>query len=169
MGNIGRKVAKLADAFGMQVSYWDQKQHDLSYHFAELSEILQQSDVITLHLPLTPVTKSLINESALNSMQAHTLLINTARGGIIDQKALVAALQSDQIGGFAADVLAEEPPDPEDPLFTLPNVLITPHSASLTASTFNEMCVLTVQNTISLLDGQSINPLYIFNAEALNA
>ena len=167
MGNIGKKVAKLASAFGVKVIYWSASQQSLPYVARCLSEVLQQADLISLHLPLTDQTRHLINREALEKMRPHALLINTARGGIIDQKALTDALSQGTIGGFAADVLEEQPPAPDDPLLRMPNVLITPHSASLTKRTYNEMCLITVKNIISLLSGDSIEEHYIFNRDKL--
>ncbi|MEO0469316.1 MAG: NAD(P)-dependent oxidoreductase [Bacteroidota bacterium] len=167
MGNIGRKVAKLADAFGMEVMYWDQKKQDVPFPMIERDTLFQTADIISLHLPLTNTSRHLIDQTALDMMQSHCLLINTARGQIVDQQALTQALQQQKIGGFAADVLETEPPIADDPLFQLPNVLITPHSASLTATTFNEMCIQTVQRVIALLAGQNIDPIFVSNHTAI--
>ncbi len=163
MGNIGKRVAKLAAAFGMQVVYWDQAPQVLPYRFLTLEALLGCADIISIHLPLTPETRYLINRDTLALMQHHALLINTARGGIVEQAALIRALETGQIGGFAADVLTVEPPPSDSPLLQMSNVLITPHAASLTARTYNEMCVLTVQNTLALLAGKMIEEWYIFN------
>lgn len=167
MGNIGKKVARLAGVFGMDIIYWDAMKQSLPYPALSLNEVLQQADLISLHLPLTGDTRNLINREALAMMQSHALLINTARGEIIEQEALTEALRQGQLGGFAADVLATEPPAADDPLPALPNVLITPHSASLTARTYNEMCVVTVRNTLDLLRGKEIEERYVFNRKAL--
>ncbi|PHN03382.1 2-hydroxyacid dehydrogenase [Flavilitoribacter nigricans] len=168
LGNIGKKVARLASAFGMSVVYWDaHKQEGVDYHFLPLEELLYQSDIMSLHLPLVPGTHQLIDEKAFGRMRPNAILINTSRGEVIDQQALIKALDRKLIAGFGADVLAVEPPATDDPLLQMDNVLITPHSASLTARTYNEMCVLTVQNTIDLLDGKAINQKYIFNHKEL--
>jgi phosphoglycerate dehydrogenase-like enzyme len=110
----------------------------------------------------------LIGRKTLDQLPGHALLINTARGELIDQAALVEALEEGRLGGFAADVLAEEPPPPDSPLLQLPNVLITPHSASLTARTYNEMCVTTVNNALALLAGQPVEEKYIFNRSLIS-
>lgn len=168
LGNIGKKVARLATAFGMHIIYWDQaEQPGVEYTFLSLEEVLRRSDLISLHLPLVPATEKLINASSLQLMQPHALIVNTSRGGVIDQEALLHALQKEQIGGFGADVLDQEPPAENDPLLLLDNVLITPHSASLTARTYNEMCVVTVRNTLDLLRGESIDERFIFNRKDL--
>jgi D-3-phosphoglycerate dehydrogenase len=168
LGDIGTRVAQLASAFGMQVLYWNKTQKETPYQQASLAELFQQSDVLSLHLPLTEETKHLLDEKAFAQMQAHALIINTARGAIIEKSALVAALQNNQIAGFAADVLDIEPPASDDPLLDMSNVLITPHSASLTATTYTEMCVLTAQNTVDLLNNKSIDNRYIFNQSQLS-
>lgn len=168
LGDIGKKVAQLATAFGMSVIYWGQEaKAGINYPFCSLDDILSQSDIVSLHLPLVPATRHLLNREAFRKMRPHALIINTARGAILDDAALLEALQTGEIGGFAADVLVTEPPVADDPLLALDNVLITPHSASLTARTYNEMCVVTVQNTVDLLHGKAIDSKYIFNRNQL--
>lgn len=168
MGNIGKKVARLATAFGMQVVYWRSRQpQELPYPALELEELLRQSDIVSVHLPLTEDTRHLLDRAGLAKMQPHALLINTARGDIIDQQALTEALRMERLAGFAADVLAVQPPAADDLLLQMPQVLVTPHAASLTARTYNDMCVLTVQNTLALLAGDPINDKYIFNLDNL--
>ena len=163
MGNIGQKVALLAKAFGMEVRYWNRSPKIVDCSYEDLSTLLAQSDVLSLHLPFTPETAGFLNEERLKSIKKGALLLNTSRGELIDQAALTEALAEGHLGGFAADVLAQEPPAKEEPLIAFPNVLITPHTASLTALTFDEMCVLTVQNTLDFLTGKSINEKYIYN------
>jgi D-3-phosphoglycerate dehydrogenase len=167
MGNIGKRVARLAAAFGMNVIYWNRSVQDVSYAFLTMDEVLQQSDVLSLHLPYTKETGTLISEVQLALVKPGAQLINTARGQLIDHEALLAALNSGQLSGFAADVLPEEPPVKGFPIVRHPNVLVTPHSGSLTASTFRKMCVLTVQNVASVLGGNEPDPLSIFNRSAL--
>ncbi|MEL6140535.1 MAG: NAD(P)-dependent oxidoreductase, partial [Bacteroidota bacterium] len=156
-------VATLATAFDMQVVYHSSKQADTPWHFVELDTLFAKADIISLHIPLTPKTTSIIDEVALQKMQPHTLIVNTARGGIIDQEALTQALLNNQIGGYATDVLAKQPPAPNDPLIGLPNVLITPHAASLTVKTYSEICMRSVQNMLTLLRGEEIDSHFIFN------
>ena len=163
MGNIGQKVALLAKAFGMEVKYWSRSPKMVDCCYEELDTLLAQCDVLSLHLPFTPQTSGFLNQVRLQMVKKGALLINTSRGELIDQSALTDLLVKGHLGGFAADVLAQEPPAEEELLLTLPNVLVTPHTASLTALTFDEMCVLTVQNTLDLLQGQNINQKYIYN------
>jgi len=160
-GNIGRKVGTLAEAFGMTVLPWARPQ--VQAWEEGFAAFLGSLDVLSLHLPLTETTRNLLDAAALNHLPAHALIINTARGGIIDETALFSALEAGRLGGYAADVLATEPPPAGSPLLALPNVLVTPHAASLTARTYNHMCVLTVRNTLDLLAGKVINEKYIFN------
>jgi len=167
LGNIGKKVAQLAIAFGMSVQYWNRTSRTLPYPQVEFDTLLATSDIISLHLPQVEATRHLINASAFQKMKPSVLLVNTARGSLIDETALIKALQTNTIRGFTADVLDKEPPMDHHPLLQFPTVLITPHTASLTATTFNEMCVVTVQNLISLLNGKSLEEHFIFNRLAL--
>jgi D-3-phosphoglycerate dehydrogenase len=167
MGNIGQRVAGLAIAFGMNIIYWNRSVQDVPYAFLSMDEVLRQSDVLSLHLPYTKETGTLISSAQLSLMKPGVQLINTARGQLIDHEALLGALNSGQLSGFAADVLPEEPPVKGFPIVQHPNALITPHSGSLTASTFRKMCVLTVQNVVAVLTGDKPDPLSIFNRRAL--
>ncbi len=167
LGNIGSRVAKLGDAFGMEVMFWDKFVDDAPYEKVELDYALAHADVISIHLPLLTDTEGLIGERELAMMQPSALLINTARGPIIDQKSLFEALSNHQIGGFAADVLSKEPPLIDEPLLELPNVLVTPHSGSLTATTYNFMCQITAENVAAILAGESIDEKYIYNRKGL--
>ncbi|MGO4918663.1 2-hydroxyacid dehydrogenase [Maribacter spongiicola] len=167
MGNIGKKVAKIATALGINVVYWSSKKEDVPYTFMEFDQLLNASDSISLHLPLTPKTENLINASAFSKMKSSALLINTARGGIIDQKELFKALQSNKIAGFAADVLSHEPPVENDPFLQLENVLITAHLGSLTKTTYTKMCTMTVENTLAILRGEAPMANCIFNKNDL--
>jgi D-3-phosphoglycerate dehydrogenase / 2-oxoglutarate reductase len=167
MGNIGKKVAKLADAFGMKVMYWSQTKVKNKYKFAAFEDVLKKSDIISIHLPYLPETHHLIDEKAISLMNPHVLLINTARGTIIDQDFLYIALNNKKIAGFGADVLAEEPPAPYDPLLSHPKALITAHVGSLTATTYTKMCVSTVQNVLAILSGKEPQFESVFNLKEL--
>jgi D-3-phosphoglycerate dehydrogenase / 2-oxoglutarate reductase len=167
MGNIGKKVAKLADAFGMKVLYWSRTRLKNKYKFASFEDVLKKSDIISIHLPYLPETHHLINEKAFSLMNPHTLLINTARGTIIDQDILYKKLENKDLAGFGADVLAAEPPMPNDPLLTHPKALITAHVGSLTATTYTKMCVSTVQNVLAILAGKEPQIESVFNRKEL--
>ncbi len=166
-GNICRRVAILAKAFGMKVLHLAHPQvqaKDDGAMARNLNALLAESDILSVHLPLNVTTRQLMNTSTLQKTKPGVLIINTARGEIIDESALLAALKTGQVGGYAADVLTVEPPSPDSELVTLPNVLITPHAASLTARTYEVMCTITVQNTLGLLVGKDVDPRYVFNS-----
>lgn len=167
MGNIGKKVAHLADAFGMDILYWDKFQVESEYKSSTMEEVLNRSDIITIHVPLLEETKKMIGTDELSLMQSHAILINTARGAIIDEEALLKALNSKKIAGFAADVLSVEPPDKDHPLVNHPKTLITPHTGSLTASTYRYMCVSTVENVVAVLSDEEPDPASVFNRKSL--
>lgn len=167
MGNIGQRVAKLADAFGMTVIYWDKFATIPGYESLEMDRVLRRADVVTIHVPLLKDTEKLIGERELNLMQPHAVLINTARGPIIDEAALINALQENLIAGFASDVLAVEPPDDDHPLLNHANTLITPHTGSLTSTTYRNMCVTTVENVIAILSRRKPDPASVFNRRQL--
>jgi len=138
LGNIGKKVARRAAAFDMDVQYYDiarltEDQEDaLGVRFVLLAELLRTSDVVSLHVPLDDTTRSLLGARELATMKPGAILINTCRGPVVDEEALLKALTTGQIAGAGLDVLVEEPPPPHHPLFALPNVTLTPHSAGPT-------------------------------------
>ncbi len=168
LGNIGKRVAKIAEAMGMHVVYWNLAEEQVPYKFMTLDEVLAIADIVSIHLPLTPKTENLIDEEKIALMKPTSILINTARGNIIDQKAVTAALVNGKIAGFGADVLVEEPPRPEDEqLIKHPRALITAHVGSLTARTYTEMCVSTVANTLAILRGEEAAASSIFNRASL--
>ena len=123
-GKIGQMVGKLADAFGMKVLTYSRKQPA-----EELEKLFRQSDVISLHCPLTPETKHLVNDERLAWMKPTALLLNTSRGPLIDESALAKALNEGRIAGAGLDVLAVEPPQADNPLLRAKNCFITPHIA----------------------------------------
>ena len=135
LGEIGTAVAKRAVGFDMRILYFSktrkyhlENQYGLQY--CELSELLQRSDFVSIHVPRNPETHHLIGEQELQLMKSSGILINTARGSIVDQAALYQALQDGVIAGAGIDVTDPEPIDPKDPLLTLRNVVVTPHIGS---------------------------------------
>lgn len=142
LGQIGRRTARLLAAFGAAVLYYDPYpappavEQELGVRRVELDELLQQSDIVSLHVPLNEATRGIINARTLARMKPTALLVNTCRGPVVDERALIAALQQRQIAGAALDVLEQEPPDPANPLFQLGNVLLTPHIAGVTYDTW---------------------------------
>ncbi len=167
LGNIGQKVAKIADAFGMKVIYWNRSKVNNAYDYMSFEEVLKQSDIISIHLPYAPETHHLIDVKAFSMMQPHAILINTARGAIVNQDVLCKNLENKTIAGFGADVLASEPPSPNDPLLTHPKALITAHVGSLTATTYTKMCVSTVQNVLAILADKAPQTESVFNRKDL--
>ncbi len=138
LGNIGKKVARRAAAFGMAIQYYDiarltEDQEDaLSARFVLFEELLRTSDVLSLHVPLTDATRRMLGARELGMMKRSAIVINTCRGPVVDEDALRRALTQGQIAGAGLDVFVEEPPAPGHPLFALPNVTLTPHSAGPT-------------------------------------
>ena len=167
MGNIGQRVARLADAFGMKVIFWDKFPVESQYHSVGFRELLQEADIVTLHVPLMEATTGLIGAEELSLMKPGAYLINTARGGLIREEDLYEALESGALRGFAADVLSEEPPGLNNPIPAHPNALITPHTGSVTTATYRHMCVSTVENTLAILAGDQPEPGSVFNRAQL--
>ncbi|MGR3810933.1 2-hydroxyacid dehydrogenase [Jiulongibacter sp. NS-SX5] len=163
MGTIGQKVAKIAEAMGMKIIYFDPNIQYLPYAYGSLEEVLAVADVVTLHVPLFDATRHLINLKTLSLMKPQSILINTARGPIVNETAVLKALQKGQLGGYAADVMTLEPPSDNNPLIALPNVLLTAHLASLTKRTYNKMCVDAVNNIIAILNGDTPMQGCVFN------
>jgi D-3-phosphoglycerate dehydrogenase len=161
LGQIGRRVAEMGAALGMRVVTWSRASRG-EYPALPLEELLREADIISLHVALTPATRHLIGAAALAQVKPEAILINTARGGIVDQQALRAALAQDRLGGFAADVLESEPPGQDEPLLRDPRVLITPHIAALTDRTYRAICVETAANVLAVLRGQPPDPQSLF-------
>jgi len=138
LGNIGKKVARRAAAFDMDVRYYDVKrltedeEDAIGVRFVLLTELLRASDVVSLHVPLDDSTRKMLGTRELGMMKRTAILINTCRGPVVDEDALHKALVGGHIAGAGLDVMVEEPPAPNHPLFALPNVTLTPHSAGPT-------------------------------------
>ena len=141
LGTIGRKTAKLARAFGMNVIYYDvarlSEEHaeSIGVRFALLEELLRSSDIVSLHVPLLPATKHMIDAGRLKMMKKTAYLINTCRGPVVDEPALIEALSNGTIAGAGLDVFDQEPPQSDNPLFALRNVVLTAHFAGPTWDT----------------------------------
>jgi phosphoglycerate dehydrogenase-like enzyme len=138
LGNIGKKVARRARAFETRVQYYDirrlseAEEDALGVRFVLFDELLRTSDVVSLHVPLDDSTRNLIGARELGLMKRDAIIVNTCRGPVIDEVALFDALKNDRIAGAGLDVMVEEPPKGDHPLFGLPNVTLTPHSAGPT-------------------------------------
>jgi glyoxylate reductase len=147
MGRIGRAVAERAQAFGMEVV------HAGRNGGLPLAELLRTSDVVSLHCPLTPQTHRLIDADALAATKPGAILVNTARGPIVDQEALADALHAGRLGGAALDVTDPEPLSPAHPLLAAPNLIVLPHLGSATHATRERMAELAVENLKAGLAG----------------
>jgi glyoxylate reductase len=147
-GRIGEAVARRATGFGMDVVYSSRSSG------LPVDELLERADVVSLHTPLTPDTRHLIDEKALARMKPTALLVNTARGGIVDQDALREALIDGRIGGAALDVTDPEPLPGDHPLLDAPNLLVVPHLGSATRRTRARMAEMAVENLLAALDGR---------------
>jgi phosphoglycerate dehydrogenase-like enzyme len=144
-GAVPRLLAPMLQAMGAKVLYWSRSASN-----AGLDELLSGSDIVSLHLPLTPETTRFLDVS---KVKRGAILINTARGGLVDQKALVECLRSGQLAAAGLDVFAEEPPSPSDPLLALPNVVCAPHLAWLTRETLERSLVAAAENVARLEGG----------------
>ncbi len=159
-GNIGRQVAAIAHAFGMKVIVHTRTVPEKSENvtqFVSLKEVLEASDFITLHCPLTQDNEKMINKAALSQMKQNCFLVNTARGPLIDEDDLAWALGTNRIAGAALDVLNIEPPIPDHPLYKLNNCIITPHIAWATREARQRLLDIAVSNAQSYLNNTPTN------------
>lgn len=157
LGRIGKGVAKRALGFGMEVVYYDPFVEDETFRRVSLEELFACADFISLHAPLTPETRHLVNEKLLSLMKKSAFLINTARGELVDEEALFRFLKEGRIAGVGLDVLSFEPPF-ESPLLALPNVIVTPHVAAHTKEANIKMGKIAALNVVRVLEGRE--PLY---------
>ncbi|MBU1190792.1 MAG: 2-hydroxyacid dehydrogenase [Gammaproteobacteria bacterium] len=158
-GELGRAVANIGTAFGMCVLIAQRPGGDSRSNRAPLDEVLHNADVLSLHCPLTQTTRNLIGTRELALMKPTALLINTARGGIVDEPALVSALQNKQLGGAGIDVLIEEPPRHGNPLLEiqLPNLIVTPHIAWASREARQRLVNGLTENIRAYLEGEDRN------------
>ncbi len=171
LGRIGSRVAEIAiKGFGMKVIYYDVVRREdlekqLGIEYRDLDQLLQEADIVTIHVPLTKETYHLINEERLKKMKRSALLINTARGAVIDTEALVKALREGWIAGAALDVFEQEPMDPNHPLMAFKNVVLAPHIGSATYETRHAMAELVAENLIAFYEGRE--PPTLVNKDVL--
>lgn len=164
-GRIGRAVAERGAAFGMRVLYAGRREHpDFPGERVSFELLLERADFVSVHVPLTPETAGMFGRDAFSRMHEHAILVNTARGGVVDQAALLEALEQGQIGGAALDVTTPEPLPPDDPLLRAPNLLVTPHIGSATGRTRERMAMLAVEGLLAALAGE--RPEHLVNPEA---
>ena len=171
-GRIGTRVARLCAAFGMKVMVHDPAfptpriAADGHIPAPDLMAAVAQADIVTLHCPLEDATRGMVNAGFLAQMQPHAWLINTARGGLVDEAALAHALSTGVIEAAGVDVLVTEPPNAENPLFKLPNIVLSPHNAAAPLECYAKMSRRAVSNLLDYFDGV-IDPGYTVNPEVL--
>ncbi|MHB1414435.1 MAG: phosphoglycerate dehydrogenase [Chloroflexota bacterium] len=168
LGRIGKEVAKLAKAFHMHMLcydvYRDEKfAEEYGIEYVDLPELLRESDYITIHTPLSPQTRGLINRERLAQMKPTAYLVNTSRGPVVDADALYWALTNKVIAGAALDVFPKEPPDPQSPLLKLDNLVATPHTGGLSQQSIDAMFAAAAQATMDALEGRK--PFLVVNPE----
>ena len=171
-GRIGREVAKRCAAFGMQVGVYDPYvqanliEADGYRSIPDYQAVLADTDVLTAHMPLAGESRHMIGAAELAALPDHALVINCARGGIVDEDALYDALTSGKIAGAGIDVFDQEPPPENHPLFALDNVLLSPHTAGMSREAALRMAVSTARNALAALDGK-LDPSMVVNREVL--
>ena len=168
-GRIGQAVARRAKGFNMRILYNSRRRHeemeDLGAVYVDLETLFRESDIVTIHVPLTPETQNLVNERLLRLMKRTAILINTARGKVVDLDALYRALSEGWIAGAGLDVFPEEPLDPSHPIAKLKNVVLTPHIGSATVETRSRMAELVLQNLEAFMRGEV--PPTLVNSEVV--
>ena len=169
-GRIGRRVARILDSVGFRVIVSDPYVPlgdigDLGYATAPLEQALLAADVLTLHVPLTSETRGLIGERELALIPPGSLIVNTCRGGLIDEQALARALASGHVGGAGLDVFEHEPLSESSPLRDAPNVILTPHAAWYSPESLADLTVRAAHQTVDFLGGRRpqaiVNPRYV--------
>ncbi|MDP4292725.1 MAG: NAD(P)-dependent oxidoreductase, partial [Bacteroidota bacterium] len=161
-GAIGMNVARILKAFGCEIVAYSRSKKseagELGIQYLKLIEVLAVSDIVTLHTPLTPQTQNLIGERELGLMKSTAILINTARGGVVNQTALVKALNEKKIAGAALDVFDKEPPLPVDhPLLFTPNTVVVPHIGYATQEAIKDRAEIVEANILAFLKGKPKN------------
>ena len=173
LGNIGRRVAKAVKGLGAEVVYYDpyrapeETEKELGVQYLELDELLRTSDIVSLHMPLLDSTRHLIDADALAKMKPTALLVNTARGGIVDTEALLKALAEKKLFGAALDTIEGEPIPPDHPAFALDNLILTPHAGGNTEDNNSNMAAFIMDNIDAVEAGKGADPHSIVNAKFL--
>ena len=156
-GGVPSRLAPVLTALGAKIIYTARTaKPEAPYPFHDLETVLAQADILSLHVPATPQTRGLIDAAALARMKPGAVIVNTARGELIDEAALVAALRSGHIAGAGLDVFAAEPADPDNPLFALPQVVVAPHLAWLTPETLARSVAVARENCRRLAAGEPL-------------
>ncbi len=161
-GSIGRAVTKRLSGFECRVLYYDlfrlpgETEKAFGMTYTAIDELLRQSDIVSLHVPLTKETRGLIGSRELALMKPSAVLINTARGGVVDEQALIDALRSGAIAGAGLDVFAKEPPEADNPLLQMDNVVLTPHNGGGTVDTVRKVIRHSFENIIRIERGEPL-------------
>ena len=156
-GASAQRLGTVLEALGAEVIYTARSEKPgLPGRFTSLEGVLTGADIVSLHLPLTPQTQRMIDGKALAAMRPGSVLINTARGGLVDEPALVTALVSGHLRGAGLDVFDQEPVDPDNPLLGLPNVVVAPHQAWLTPETLDRSLAAAFENCRRLKAGEPL-------------
>lgn len=158
LGSVGREVARRLTPFDCTLMAFDplvepEQARSLGVEWVNRGALLEEADILTLHCPLTPQTHDMVDSEFLTSMKTGALLINTARGELVDESALAEALASEQLGGAALDTLRQEPPAPDNPLLNFDQVIVTPHTGAHTDGAANAMGRLAVADCLAVLSG----------------
>lgn len=159
-GRIGQQTAQIANAFGMKVLAYDTNKTmnlSLDYKYVELDELFAESDVISLHSPLTPETEGIINKTNIAKMKESMIIVNTARGKLIVEEDLAEALNNGRVTGACLDVLSSEPPHPGNPLLKAKNCIITPHISWATKEARARLMNIAIDNLKAFLGGNPVN------------
>ncbi len=157
LGAIGAAVARRAAGFGMRILGWSRGARSIpGVERVALDDLLSRSDFVSVHVALTPETRGLIDAAAIARMPRHAILINTARGEVVDEAALAVALREGRIAGAGLDVFAQEPLPRESPLLALEQVVLTPHVGSATVATRERMAALAITNALAGLRGEAL-------------
>ncbi|WP_374298287.1 hydroxyacid dehydrogenase [Paracoccus sp. (in: a-proteobacteria)] len=173
-GAIARQTARFARAFGIRVSAFDPFCPDEVFaaegvtRAADLDALFAQSDIVSLHSPLTPETRNLVDARRLALMRKDAIIVNTARGGLIDEDALLAALRDGRIAGAGLDTFAKEPPAPDHPFWADMRLVLTPHIGGVTTAANARVGVEAAQGIVDYLAGRPVPPARIVNAAALS-
>jgi len=171
LGRIGSGVAERSKGFRMKLLYYDivraplQKEKDLGVEFVPLERVLKESDFVTIHVPLTAETRHFIGKQQLRMMKPSAHLINTSRGPVVDEEALIVALREKWIAGAGLDVFEKETINPDSPLLSLDNVTLAPHIASATRDSRYGMAKIAAENIIAVLKGE--RPPQLVNPDAV--
>jgi len=158
LGSIGRAVAARAQGFGMRVLGWSRSGREVAgVERVTLAHLLAEADFVTVHLALTPETRGILDGEAIGRLKPGAVLVNAARGGLLDETALVAALESGRLAAAALDVFASEPLAADSPLLAAPNLVLTPHIGSASLATRTRMADLAVENLLAGLEGRPMS------------